>query len=369
MKLKRAKIVIIGAGPVGCYLAQLLKAKGLPPLLIEEHKEIGRPIHCAGLVGKRVFDEARIPISASCILNVINGAVIHLDGDSIAIRRKKVAYIIDREKFDKALGKELDILYETHFLGLEKENSHYIVETNKGEIKADVVVGADGSRSLARDFVTTNKITYLKGVQFRMRSSLARSDMVEVYVKKPYFYWIIPESHSIIRIGILSQSPYRDLLEFVKERKIKGKILERFAGSVPLVHFKPLSRERTFLVGDSASQIKPLSYGGIYMGMRAAEMLAGSIVNRKFSQYTKLWNKKFGREISIALKAREILHQLPQRDIKNIFNFVKSNISFIEKKADFENHSVLLREFLRRPKTARGILKVFFDIAKVNFKK
>ena len=75
------KVVIIGAGPVGCYLAQLLRKRGLSPLLIEEHKEIGRPIHCAGLVGKRVFDEARIFISASCVLNVINGAVVHLDGD------------------------------------------------------------------------------------------------------------------------------------------------------------------------------------------------------------------------------------------------------------------------------------------------
>ena len=117
-KKKNFNIIIIGAGPTGCYTAQLLRKEGLNPLLIEEHKELGRPIHCAGLVGRKVFDELKLPFSKECVLNTINGAVIHLGADAIRINRKKVAYVIDREKFDKELGENLDIRFETKFLGL-----------------------------------------------------------------------------------------------------------------------------------------------------------------------------------------------------------------------------------------------------------
>jgi len=33
------KIIIVGAGPVGCYTAQLLKQKGYETVLLEEHSQ------------------------------------------------------------------------------------------------------------------------------------------------------------------------------------------------------------------------------------------------------------------------------------------------------------------------------------------
>ena len=368
MVRKKPKIIIVGAGPIGCYLGQLLRRKGFRPLLVEEHGELGRPVHCAGLVGRKVIDEIKIPFPHSCIINTINGGVVHLDKDSITLRRKEVAYVIDRERFDKALGSNLNIMLSTKCLGIE-ENKKYIIETDKGELEADIVIGADGANSLVRNFVIPDKqISFLKGAQFRIKSEGLQKDLIEVFVKKPYFYWIIPEPDHTIRLGVLSQTPYHDLLEFIKEKKLKGKILEKFGGLVTLTHFSSLNRKKVFLVGDSAAQIKPLSYGGIYMGMKAAEILLDCICNEKFNDYSHLWAKKFGREIDLSLRAREIFQKLTREELKEIFLFAKRKASVIEEKGNFENHSSLFMEFLKNPHLSKEMASILLKIIKADFR-
>ncbi|MCF7908158.1 MAG: NAD(P)/FAD-dependent oxidoreductase [Candidatus Omnitrophica bacterium] len=364
---KQKKIVIIGAGPVGCYLAQLLKGSGLNPLLIEDHKEIGRPVHCAGLVGGKVFSEAKVSIARGCVSNTINGAVIRLGKDKFVLKKKKVAYVVDRETFDKNLSKGLNILFETKFLGLEKENGSYIIETDKGEILADIVVGADGANSATKGFVTNNyKGSTLKGVQFRMAHKSQRKDLVEVYIERPYFYWVIPESERVARVGVISKNPYQDLLTFIKRQKMNGEVIEKFAGAVPLTQHKDISREKVFLVGDSASQTKPLTYGGIYMGMRGAETLAECIIEKRYSSYPSLWMQRFGRELKIPLRARKIFQKLSDQDVKRIFSFAKKNITTIEREGDFERHATLVWELLRNPKSSGELTAILFKILKAS---
>ena len=361
------KVAIIGAGPIGCYLGQLLKKQGFKPLLIEEHKELGRPVHCTGLVGKKVFTASKVNIPAFCILNRIDGAVVHLGKEAITIKRDKVAYVIERERFDKFLGRGLNIRFETRFLGLEKKNGKYIIETDKGDITADIVAGADGARSMVREYVYPGSVKYLKGVQFRMKAPLRYKNMVEVYIKKPYFYWIVPESNDTARVGVISRSPYSDILNFIKKEAIKGKIIEKFAGIVPLTYFRDIVYDNICLLGDSACQVKPLTYGGIYMGMRAAEILADCIKKGELTFYSDLWFKKFGKEISMGLKARQIYNQLNSSDVKRIFSFVKNNYRLIEKKADFEKHSLLVWEFLKHPFLSKDLAGILFSIIKANF--
>ncbi len=43
-------VVIVGAGPVGGFLAQRMSEGGVSVLLLEEHAQIGRPFQCAGQV-------------------------------------------------------------------------------------------------------------------------------------------------------------------------------------------------------------------------------------------------------------------------------------------------------------------------------
>ena len=358
------RILIVGAGPVGCYTAQLLKRGGVNPLLIEEHPELGSPVHCAGLVGKDVFGNTMIPLSKKSIINVVNGGVIHLDDEAIILKRKKVAYVIDRKIFDKELGKGLDIRFQTRFLGLEKINSEFIIETDKGEIKADLVIGADGAQSAVRSAMgIKSSMKSLRGVQFRMKTKLKEKDLVHVYLRKPYFYWLIPETKNLVRIGVISKNPYHDLLDFLKENPIKGEILEKFAGTVSF-GFCQILKERIALVGDAGCQIKPLTYGGVYYGMRASEILVKCIKEDKLEKYPDIWRGKFGKEIRIGLKIRKVYVNLTDDNLKKIFSLIKRKSKLIEKVADFENHSLLAFKLIRDSVFTKEIGPIIWDLLK-----
>lgn len=359
-------IVIVGGGPIGCYTAQLLNLYGFAPLVIEEHNEIGRPVHCTGLVGNRVFQDKRpfgIPISS--IINVINGAVIHYDSQHFIIERKNVAYVIDREKFDKELSKDLKILYHNKFLGIEKNKRGYIVETDKNEIPADIVIGADGANSSLRRILNQDgTVKYYQGVQFRLKGKPRYQDLVDVYLRKSSFFWVVPESEDIVRIGTISQNPYKDLQGFLKEVKIKGKLIERFGGLASIGICSKTVKENIALVGDAACQVKPLTYGGVYFGLKSASILAKCIKDNRIDDYDLLWKKELVSEIKIGLRMKAIYSRLDNKDLGKIFRLLKNQKSLIEKIADFENHSHIIFEILKKPSLyvqIGNLLSTFFN--------
>ncbi|MCX5706667.1 MAG: NAD(P)/FAD-dependent oxidoreductase [Candidatus Omnitrophica bacterium] len=347
----KKRIIIIGAGPIGCYTAQLLKLSGFDPILIEEHQEVGRPVHCTGLVGNKVFDDKKpYGISRGSIINTINGATIYFQDKSFTIQRDRVAYVIDREQFDKELSKGLDILYQNKFLGIEKNRLGYTIETDKDNFSADIVIGADGANSLTRNIVNARQeVGSYKGVQFRMKLKVKNKDHVEVFLKKSSFFWIVPEVEEVVRIGTISDNPYNDLLSFIKDKKIDGQILEKFGGMVSIGICEQTVKENIALVGDAACQQKPLTYGGVYFGLKSAQILADCIKNDTLDSYDELWKKELALEIKIDLKVREIYNSLNQLELSNLFGLIKEQKALIEKMGDFDSHSQLLLEIIKTP--------------------
>ena len=47
-------VVIVGAGPAGCRAAELIANKGYKVLILEQQKQVGKPVQCAGLVSWRL---------------------------------------------------------------------------------------------------------------------------------------------------------------------------------------------------------------------------------------------------------------------------------------------------------------------------
>jgi len=192
---------------------------------------------------------------------------------------------------------------------------------------------------------------------------VADKDRVEVSYVKPFslFTWLIPEGNGIIRVGTICDKPVGEIERFMKEKNIKGEIIEKNAGPIPIGTCQ-LVKDNAALVGDAACQVKPITSGGIFYGMKSAELLASAIKDGDLNQYEKRWSDEFGPEIRFCLLARYIMENMGEDVLAKVFAYVKDNASLIEKVGDFENHSTVFWSLIANPRTYPTIGNVIFEV-------
>ncbi len=337
-------IIIAGGGIAGCYTGQLLKKKGFNPVVYEEHADIGEPVQCAGLIGRETVTTSKIPFPHHVILRRIDGARFYVRNERFEIERDKAAYVVDRSALDKWFSQGLDIRTSEKVLKVEVSNTVEVM-TTKGKYTCDILLGCDGPFSTVRKagkFVTP---VFYPGAQYIVKVA-PEDDFVEVHVKPPFFFWLIPETDETTRIGFIGPRPVHELNRFMEKKEIRGEILKKHAGVISLGH-GTLVQNLIALVGDAACQVKPLTGGGIFYSMKAAELVVNHLTD--LTHYEKEWNRTFGREIKTGLRLRNIYENLSEKNIIRMFRIFKENTDVIETVADFERHSSVVKAFVKHP--------------------
>lgn len=364
------QILIVGAGPVGCYSAQLLKERGYEPILLEEHPNVGKPVQCAGIVSSELISTIKPYISEAAILRKINGFVINTPWtEEFIIKIPGIASIVNREKFDIDIGRGLDIRLGKRVTRITRESNIYCVYTNQNEkFEADILIGADGPDSIVRKYLldeydsnyknnNNSRIVYYYGMQYQINLRKAYSkisnDLIQVYFADdiPFFLWVIPESSRVLRVGVVgikSGNAKKLLDDYINNKKIEGEIADIVAGKIGIGYI-PAYYKNIALVGDAACQMKPLTGGGISFGIKSAQILADCIAENKLEEYDRKWKEKIGKEIIFGLKARNIYENLDFGQKKKVFTLFKKYSSFIEETVEFDNHYKLFNKAFKNP--------------------
>jgi flavin-dependent dehydrogenase len=210
------------------------------------------------------------------VINRIDGAEVHYGGRTLTLRRKGVAHVIDRTAFDRSFSEGLDVSHSSRVTAVTRRaDGRYDIATDHATFSADMVVGADGPCSIVRRSLPFDSSVTLYGAyQQCVRTDLDDESAVIVDVVRPFFAWAIPEGNGIVRAGIVGKAS--DLERFKESHGICGEVIASFAAPIPVGKTCPLCGNAA-LVGDAAAQTKPLSGGGLYYGMCAAELLAESV--------------------------------------------------------------------------------------------
>ena len=373
-------VAIVGGGPVGSSLAYRLALQGISVAVFDKKKFVGYPLQCAGILSKSVFELNDLPDDV--IINKVKGAFLHSPNYTLKVEKNETeALIIDRVGYDqylinRAVNHGVKVFLQHKVIDLNLKEG--IVNTNKGEFKARIIVGADGCNSLVSKTMG-NKLKYSPACQYLVRlgdsdtSKLSLSH-VDVFVNSsvlPGFLWSIPLGDNLFRIGLFSDNKIKgdsnildDFLNNCGEFENNNlnitdyEIIEKYRGNIPFYDKnKIIVKDRAILIGDAASQVKPTTGGGLIYGFSAIDIAVDTIKDTLLKDdvsvlknYSKEFKKLYSGELNTEVKVHNTLNILSDRNLDYLFKKIKENNGerLISEYGDMDKQSILVKEVLKR---------------------
>ncbi|HZY71147.1 MAG TPA: NAD(P)/FAD-dependent oxidoreductase [Thermoplasmata archaeon] len=355
--MERPDVVVVGAGPAGATASFELARRGHSVVLVEEHAQVGEPVQCAGLVSQRVLDLAG---SRNFVRQPVRGASVFGPSlSSVSFRAPEPrAFVIDRAGLDAHLADRAtragaELRTGIRFVGLGgRPNGHVglrLVDRNgaSSEMETRLVVGADGVASaVARAFRLRRPVEILPAFEVEVAESAGDPESVEVYlgnqISPGLFGWWIPDGVGGARVGVAvharppTAKEYCQRLERLIERRFGrplGPRTREIVSGIPIGIVPRLTSDRALLIGDAAGQVKPVSGGGIFTGMRAAQIAAevadaalraDDLTAARLRHYEVRWSAEFGEEFSKALYLRRLLTRLSDSDLDRVVEALRA---------------------------------------------
>jgi flavin-dependent dehydrogenase len=290
-------VIIAGAGPAGLHAAYHCERLGLDVLVLEEHKQVGRPSHCSGLISANL--NKFVPLENEFVEHKVKGAIMHSpNGNQLRLEKPgTAAYVINRSKFDQFLSSRIKskIMLKSAIDAFTVLDDRVIVKSGSQTFESSCLLGSDGSNSFIRRHLQQTPKECLNGII-------------------DGFLWKIPRKNSL-EYGMLGTNVKFDQLK--KFFQLTGK-MERHGGIIPLGPPRTYF-DRVLLIGDAAAQVKPWSGGGVIYSLTAAEIAANVIKDAKrendFSErflkkYEHEWKKAFGGRIRTGMMGRSLFKRM-----------------------------------------------------------
>ena len=379
-------VLIVGAGPAGLSAARLLAAERLSVLVLEEHGEIGDPVHCTGVLGLDAFSEFDLPretittITGSARFYGSYGRSIRIDGGDVA------AAVVDRGRFDRALaerasGAGATIVRGARVAGLGvngRVDARIAIDGEHHDVRGRVCVLACGAHyRFNRQLGLGIPRAYLQSAQLEM--PFPRVDDVEIDLDRSLaprgFAWIVPFTRGDVgmaRVGLMASDGAT-----IRFRAYRQRLGERHGADIsaasprlkvlPLAPVKRTYADRVVAVGDAAGLAKPTTGGGIYYsllsGSYAAEVLSAALRQDRtdaaaLKPYESLWQARIGPELRAGLAFRTLVSRFDDRAIDALLELaaVDGIVPLLRRTANFNWHRAAALALLKNPGFRRIVL-------------
>jgi geranylgeranyl reductase family protein len=371
-------VVVVGGGPGGLQTATCLAREGVDVAVLEEHDQVGAPVHCTGVLAQEAVAELDLP--RETILNTLSTARFHSpSGRAISYTTPAVeALVIDRARFDQVLARDAVGAGATLLLGARATDVRVgaggaEVDVQSGAtIRARAVVLACGANyAFQRRLGLGMPTLHLNSAQLELPAG--RSGDVELHfgtrTASRGFAWAVPVSRPsgpYVRIGLMCDA---------EPARAFGNVLARLGPSwgVPpepqmpprrrLLPLGPIRRtyaDRLLAVGDAAGLVKPTTGGGIYYSLvsarLAAQVLAEALQRNRLDaaslgHYEAAWRRRLMPEFRAQLAMRMLAQRLSDGEIDALFELAQTDgiMPIVRRTAQFNRHRNLILALFKHP--------------------
>ncbi len=384
-------VLVVGGGPVGSMTAAMMAGAGLDVILVEEHREIGCPMDCSGILGVEAFDRFALP-RESVVGELRKASMVSPSGLRVDFATKRsVAYVLNRTYFDQLLAS----LAVSRGAKLRLGSRVCRIEPNSNGVEARVVGRQQAVSLQARAVVLAAGVHYQLQRQLGMGEpgelvmtaqtevQVRQSDAVELYFGQEFgrgsFVWYVPfdrDSLPMARVGILTYGGAREKLRsFLKRPQIAERLQKEnppIRGSaIPIRPLQHTSLSRVLAAGDAAGFAKPTTGGGIYYGLISAHLAAETIIGafnrgdfsaQSFAIYDRRWKRELGRELLVDRLFRRLATRLTDHEIDMLFSLASVNglMPKLIRHVRFDWHKDAIITLLRNPIVAALFVRALF---------
>jgi digeranylgeranylglycerophospholipid reductase len=319
-------VLVVGAGPAGSLAAEFAALGGANVLVIEKRPVVGVPVRCGEFMPqidelRRIFPQAELGTIFDLPTNLRS-----IESEGIRIYSPKLrsfevsfhGYTTFRDRFDQFLAERASRAGARIVTGVSCSHiDDKTARTSMGDIRAKVIIGADGPLSVVAKSLRLERSWDLCPAA----STFAKGDfepIPEMYfgnVAPGGYAWILPKKDGAnVGLGYSKRYARGDLnfywKEFLKNRpmeagKLNGKLVP-MSGPIPST-----VKGSALVVGDAAGQVMAVNGGGIPIAMicgRIAGEVASAHVRDKTDliEYEKRWRHQVGGPLKTALGTKRL---------------------------------------------------------------
>lgn len=296
MAQKIRDVIVVGAGPAGSTAANILAQAGIDVLLLDRDKEIGKHNSCGGGIGyflKELFD-----LPDEICKKEIGKVKLQLGAREKMYESDKPLYIsVLRKEFDQFLANRAkengaELVLETKALDYDpyhRELSCFHRPTRETvTYKGRLVIFADGAKTLAWKScgvgLPHNKASLI-GIAKELvcpGHGLDAYEFIFDEVELPYgYFWVFPKDETI-NVGVggpltqVSGKIGAMLDQWLETRpELSGlPAASVTSGLIPGYIPTKLHGAGVMAIGDAGGFLNPLTGGGIFLGMKSAQVAA-----------------------------------------------------------------------------------------------
>jgi geranylgeranyl reductase family protein len=334
------RIVIAGAGPAGAMAAIRLARAGADVSLLDPSHPREKP--CGGGLTGRALDLVYDVIDIGSLPAVVvrSARVEPPDGDKPSADVPLIdrgatpassLIVLSRSVFDRALvdaaiaaGAKL-LAEKVSDVSIGRNGRATVVHTDRGEHRADFVLGADGATSVVRKKLSIpfSRAQLSVAAGFFVHGTTSHAIDIKSMTEQPGYLWSFPRPDHLA-VGICAPAAERstsgDLrqqsLEWIRSHRLdRGTRLDAYAWPIPTIGVGTRAQTRAagegwMLLGDAAGLVDPLTREGIYYALLSGVWAAEALTCRSPSEAPQAYQDRIDAEIRPELVRAAMLSRM-----------------------------------------------------------